>query len=515
MACIDRASTLRGRTPEQDIIGVSHSLSRQVACVFLGHATAMILQFLLPVLLVRIMPMQAFGLYQQFSNVTITLLSALNLGMTTSLLFFFPSVAERERSLFITQTYWVLLCIGGLVTGLLLILHVQVAGFLQGVLTVPLLAVVVTTGLVTSFSEVIFILEKRHWYSLLVPIAEQVMRVFAIVGGVLLLRGATGAIVGVALYSVVRYALMSAYLHLRYSVLKPRFNRATIAQQFIYSLPFGMSVILRTLAQRIDKVLTIAMLSPEQYGIYSVAFFSIPILSAFYEAIFKSILPLMSHHASKNDLVAVAKLWQSAIARTSAVSVPFIVLAWLLAEPIVTMLFTESYAAAVPFYRVYILTLAIQMLGAGLILRACNRTRLTFWSNLVSAAVTILSALILTRAYGIWGAVATAIVGAVLPNVMQLLYETRMLSLSIVSWLPISQWGKQLFICAVVGLPVWKYGRDSDLQVHEVAIIGGGFLFVVLLVQEIIGVSINPQFRVILINHLHARFRPRRVPMER
>ncbi len=260
--------------------------------------------------------------------------------------------------------------------------------------------------------------------------------------------------------------------------------------------------------------MTISFLSPEQYAIYSVAFFSVPVLYSFYEAIFKSILPVMSQSAVKSDSRAVAGLWRSAVERTSAVSIPCLFLVWIMAKPIINVLFTSEYVSAASYYRIYILTLAIHMLGAGLVLRAFSRTMATFWTNLVSAVVTIISAFVLTRVFGVWGAVATAVLGAVLPNVLQLVCEAKLLALPLYAWLPLGRLAKQFLICMIVGLPVWLFGSHAELPLPVIALICGGYLLSVFMIQELMGIGLHPRLSEYMIKRVVFRFRPKAASME-
>jgi O-antigen/teichoic acid export membrane protein len=75
---------------------------------------------------------------------------------------------------------------------------------------------------------------------------------------------------------------------------------------------------------------------------------------------------------------------------------------------------------AIPLFRIYILSFLLFMLGAGLLLRATDRTILSLKAIFFSSILTIPLTYFLIKNYGIWGGLTSAMISIILPKSIQL-----------------------------------------------------------------------------------------------
>ena len=85
------------------------SLNTQAKAIFIGSLMAMVFQFLIPVILVRLISKEDFGVFRQFQLVASTFLSFLAMGYQTSLFYFYPISDDRGKQKIIQQTQFLLL----------------------------------------------------------------------------------------------------------------------------------------------------------------------------------------------------------------------------------------------------------------------------------------------------------------------------------------------------------------------------------------------------------------------
>ena len=174
------------------------------------------------------------------------------------------------------------------------------------------------------------------------------------------------------------------------SLRKYKYDGKMIRLILSYSMPFGFAVILNTLSSRLDKLICISYLSNEQYAIYSLAFFGIPGIMQIYDALCQVNVMEMSQAFHNNNRVGILTLYKTFVVKTLSFSLPIILIVLVFAKPIIVLLFTEKYLESVPFFQVYIFTFIVAMLGAGSILRAINKTRLSLSAYALSSIIFIL-----------------------------------------------------------------------------------------------------------------------------
>jgi O-antigen/teichoic acid export membrane protein len=103
------------------------SLKKQSYFLFTGKLIAFAIQFITPIILVRLLSKEDYGLYQLAILIAITLQPILGLGLNSSLYYFFRIYKEKNAQL-LSQTLLMTHIIGVIA----LILFIFAAGFLKG-----------------------------------------------------------------------------------------------------------------------------------------------------------------------------------------------------------------------------------------------------------------------------------------------------------------------------------------------------------------------------------------------
>ena len=87
------------------------SLSTQAAYVFIGKLISFLLQFIIPIVLVRVFTKEYYGIYQQMLFVSLFLIETAKWGLINSLYYFYPHEKDKRAQL-LSQTVYLLVIIG-------------------------------------------------------------------------------------------------------------------------------------------------------------------------------------------------------------------------------------------------------------------------------------------------------------------------------------------------------------------------------------------------------------------
>lgn len=461
-----------------------------------GKLIAMVLNFVTPLFLTRFLSKGDYGLYSQFITVFLFLGSIFGMGIQSNLYFFYTSAkTEQEKGLLITNTF--ILQILTTTIGLLLLLIPSVSNWLLGgkELQQYVVIIVITTWLYvpTRILDPLFTLRKDGYASMLFPPIETIGKVLLIVVSVLAFKDIRSILWSICLFQ------LGCFIYARFyssqsgmSFRHYKYDGTMIRKILAYSLPFGFSVIINTLSSRLDKLICISYLTTEQYAVYTLAFFGIPGIMQVYDALCQVNVMDMSKAYHENNREVVLSLYRTFVVKTLSFSLPFILIVSVFAEPIVVLLFTDKYLESVPFFQVYILTFIVAMLGAGTILRAINKTRMSLNAYAISAVFFIPATYILIRQFGMWGAMGGALIGNILPRLLQIIIEMRQMHCSLKEYFPLKQMSLVLLIGLGLITPVFLLNHYFDFNYFVSCIIGCIYIFIAYLLEVKCQLMANP-----------------------
>jgi len=431
----------------------NNSLKKQSLSLFVGKALAFIVQFITPVILVRILTKIDYGMYQQFHLFAGLLLPILGLCLNTSLFYFYPVAEQEDRKAYIIQTF----CILSFVGIAFLIISLNYHYFIFNIFNLPeldryryIIPLYILFMLVSSISDFLFILEKKIKFNIFYYPVEMLVRLVLILGFLFSTKNTWGCLMGLLVYSFIRFLFIGIYIAIKYlnniKHLVIKIKSGSVIEQLKYSLPFVGGVLLETIARRFDKILINRYIEPSQYAIYSVAFFSIPLLTMLFTSINNVVVPEISRYAYVGNKKKVKELWHKVIEKTSSVAIPSIFFFSIMAEEVIVLLYTEKYAESAIYYRIYLLSFLFTMTSFGLVLRGFKKTMLIFRANLIGAIVTISIGYFLIKKFQLMGAMITAIIGIGVPIIIVIYYEKKLLNLKFSNWMP---WDKIVKIVSI------------------------------------------------------------------
>ncbi|MFC1566197.1 lipopolysaccharide biosynthesis protein, partial [Candidatus Neomarinimicrobiota bacterium] len=380
------------------------SLRNQGASLFFGKTSAFFIQMLTTLIVVRLVSKAEYGLYQQFLLISGTLVTILGLGLNRSLYYFYPVGTKAERRQLIKQTFVMEVLIG--LTFLILFIGFglpRLQWFNLENLSIyrwhiGIYIFLVITG---SFIETLFTIEKNIKFNRFFHPLDKIVRMGLIIAFIFFLQDDIALIYALLTLAGARFIYMLVYA--REYFYNGWFSLPLLKNQLAYALPFGASIVLRTVSVKIDKFIVNDYVSVNDFALYSVAFISIPLLSILFTSINLVVIPQIAVYCKADRLKEAASLWRKTVLKNASIAIPVVAFSLVMAEEIIEVLYTQKYLMAVSYFRILILIFLFSMFSHGFILLGLKKTRQIFWIDLVTTAITVIVGLILIRKYYLFG----------------------------------------------------------------------------------------------------------------
>ncbi|MFC2088719.1 lipopolysaccharide biosynthesis protein [Calditrichota bacterium] len=416
-----------------------YSLKQQAIYLGTGKTLVFLLRFVLPVLLVRLMTTDNYGIYRQLLLVGAFFLPILQGGFTNSLFYFFP--ISKDRTQLLSQTILTITLISICFLPIFFLFKNQIGDFFQHdkflEYVIPL-GIYIVFSSISYLSEYVFVLEKRSNLVIVFLILNEILRILCIILPFLYFETIIAIIWGLVCWGVIKTLVLYCYLIVVYRInfkIKT-WNYRYLRDQMKYALPMGMARVIGDLGRKVDQFILVALLSPVNFAIYSVARLQIPIVSIFFQSIRNVSIPKLSEHFTNNNYNAARELWHKIISHYAAIVIPAIVFFFIFSEKIIIILYTKNYIESVNLYRIVLLIPLFEIFGHGLMLRAFKETRAIMNANLLVIPISIPLGIILIKLFGNYGAAVTAVSAFYLNGLMQLSKTRKILNLKMGGLLP-------------------------------------------------------------------------------
>ena len=441
---------------------------KQAGFIAAGKILAMLLSFTVPLFLTRFLSKSDYGLYSQFYTITTFFGAVFSMGIASSLYYFYPTTEEANKSKLIGNVYILLLMLG--VFGSLLTMTPSLNQLFLGkdeiIDYAQVISICILFSVPSSMINTVYVVRQDTRTTILYPSFEVIIKALVVITAALLGGSLDSIFYSLVLLQLVIFLFVTAYsfMNRKFKLVIPT-DRTLLKNQLNYSLPFGMAVILNALTRRFDKIICISYLSVTDYAIYAVAFFGIPGIQEIYDSLSQINVIHMTKEFKDGNNQEVLQSYKNFIVKTLSFSTPIISIVFLFSNEIIGFLFTETYLEAVPFFRIYILSFVIGMFGAGTILRASGKTKLSFKAYLYSAVFSLPITFLLIKEYGSYGAISSAMFAMILPKIVQSYYEIRLLNCSVRDYFPWKKIGIILVITLLCLIPFIAIHQWFNLNV--------------------------------------------------
>lgn len=144
---------------------------------------------------------------------------------------------------------------------------------------------------------------------------------------------------------------------------------------FNYGLPLALSQIVGKLNVQLDKYLIVTLCAAEVFAVYTVGAIELPLVPALAYSVTTALVPALVVSWRDGQKDAFVSLWHDSAVKVALVMMPVFVVAFVLAGPLMRVLFSADYDEATVPFRVYLCLLPMRLCGYGAVVRALGRTR--------------------------------------------------------------------------------------------------------------------------------------------
>jgi O-antigen/teichoic acid export membrane protein len=195
----------------------------------------------------------------------------------------------------------------------------------------------------------------------------------------------------------------------RRGLLVFRWDAPAMREQLRLAAPLGAGSVLYKLND-FGKVVVGNQMGAVPMAIYTTAAFQVPLVNIVQGALADVIFPDMVKR-SQRDAVQGLLLWKRAQVLIFAVICPAWALLTYWADPVVRLLFTDAYAAAVPYFQVFLLLMLRQCFQFSTPLRSVEDNKSFAHANLMALVINAALIIALMPRFGLWGPALGLVVG--------------------------------------------------------------------------------------------------------
>ncbi|MGD8395233.1 MAG: oligosaccharide flippase family protein [Candidatus Eiseniibacteriota bacterium] len=455
------------------------SLSHQAGFVIAARGTAFAIAFAVPIVMVRVISQEAYGYYRQALFVFSFFQVILQLGMTQSLYYFYPREPGRRRAL-LTQT---VLFLGAMGLGAALILSIGrrlVAAYFNDAYMAelaPLVGTYLALMIVSSIVEILPIIRQQVRLAFCIIVATESLRAVLVIGVAVATRDVEAILGALVVASAARAVFL--VLMLRHQGLLGRGPAGSfhLREQFAYAAPLGLLAVVVTLVQMTDRLYVSRYFDASQFAIYAVGCFQLPIITIVFQSASSVMLGRMAELQKAGLHDAMIALQRNAIRKLALVAIPAVAGALVLGHDLITVLFTDAYAASVPIFMIFLALILRSATAHSIVLRAFGLTGWMFRASLLSLPVAVVLAVTLTPILGLVGPAIAVVCAVWVLALVQLWKVGRLLGTGLRGLFPWRSLAANTAVAAVVALALAVARAASPLP-PAANLLAGGALYV-------------------------------------
>lgn len=436
------------------------SLATQAGLLAASRAAGQVLNALVGIVVVRFISQEDYGTFRQVYLLFATLVVLTDLGLTESLYYFLPRNPGQRRRLML-RSAWVV-GLAQVVAGMAMLLGAGALGrfFNNADLAnyVGLLAVYIGLSAVTRLWEVQLVAEQRVPLAALVAGGFEALKVGLMFVSLAVQPGLAGlmwALVAGAGLKALAYAwfLLREFAIGAAPAEGPADAGGSSGEQFRYAMALWVPAILNTLAMQAHQFIVGYSFTPAEYAIYSVACFQVPLIGVLTTSIIEVMLVRVTEARAQGREEEVRRVWHQASTKSLLVFIPIATGLAVAAQPLITLLFTPTYAAAAPLFAILMIGLPLNAVFTNNMLRAYGA--MTDYAKFYTARLLLgLTLGIAGVAWlGMWGVALSSVVTLYLIVGWQLTRVAELLRVSFAAVLPWGAIGRIILASALAALP--------------------------------------------------------------
>jgi O-antigen/teichoic acid export membrane protein len=462
------------------------SLTRQALVVSAARLFNQGLMIISPLILVRLLTVEDFGLYREFLLYATVVSNLAAFSLPNSLLYFIgrePAHAATfvNRVVLGVAVTSVLAC-GGFV-GLSYLLPEPL---IEGRLLLCVAYVLFFTNV--DFWEFLWFAQKRPLAVFAYSSGRLAVRIIVVVSVAWLSRDIDQVLMGLVLMEAGRLAL-SLFFWRRMAtgpVASPA--RAGWRPMLEFCVPSGLAVSVTAISSSLSGIFVDQELGNAALAQFVIGGYVFMTIFPLRNAVSDVLLPEMVARG-ESEPNGWLPVWKRSVVVLAVLLLPFSVALARYAEEFIRRLFSEKYLAAEPVFLAYCVLIGLSCVDIALVYRAVNRTRAMFGATMVTVGVNLAGLVLLVPSMGMAGAALAVVVSTLAAMAFAIWQLSRTLSIRLRDFLPLQDLSKTAGATLLASGFLFTGGLDSYASLAEIAITSVGFLTAYVLLLWAMGVE--------------------------
>jgi len=429
-----------------------------------GRAVAFAVTFFVPAVLARQFSQTEFGTYKQFVLITGTLYGIGQFGLSECLFYFLPANPTKAGR-YTLNSLAMLGVMGCLFAAALTLNASRVARWVNNE---PLTAYMPLAGLYLIFFlmgtvlEITMINRKNFRLATATYVLSDVLRAAFLILPALITGSLGWMLISAVVFCAMRVAAAMAYLRTEFG-RELRFDPGVLKEQARYAIPFSCAVIVQIIQQNYHQYAVSWHFDAATFAIYSVGCLQIPLVDFMFTPTVNVMMVQMGEDLRDGQARRVLTVWLDTVRRLALIFFPLVGLLVVNAFSLITLLFTTAYAASVPIFMVWSLSILFSAFPTDGVLRTFAENRWLFITNVVRLVMLLALMNWFIFSFYLMGAVLITLTGMLLAKVMHLSRIKMLLKVSLAELLPWRSLGGIVMVSMVSAIPVIILNAKLDV----------------------------------------------------
>jgi O-antigen/teichoic acid export membrane protein len=411
----------------------SESLTWRVCWLTVAKTAGFAFSLALPLLLVRRMDPEQYGLYKQVFLVVTTAMIVLPLGFQMSAYYFLPLKPDKQREtvaniMLFNAAAGLLAFIGLLCYPSLLVVIFRGPQLLQ---YAPWIGVATLFWITGAFLETAPIANQEIQAATIIIVGVQATRALVFIAAAACYGTVRALIYAAILHGMIQTVVLLVYLESRFRGFWHCFDMATLRSQLLYAVPLGSAGLLLIVETDFHSYFIARQFSPAIFAVYMVGTFQLPLIGLLQEAANSVLIGRVSILQQQRQNREIVLLTARAARKLASVYFPLYAFLLVAGRELIQLLFTNQYAESWPIFAVNLTLLPLNVLLLDPLFRAYQSERLFLLQLRIGIVAALLIALSLwTRQFGLLGVISLVVAAGVLERALAAIHFGRLLGVT-------------------------------------------------------------------------------------
>ena len=388
------------------------SLTGRATWLMFAKTAGFLFSFALPLLLVRRMDQEQYGLYKQTFLIVVTAMTILPMGFGMSAYYFLPREPAKRKQV-VLNIMLVNVAIGALACCALFLFpslltlifgQAQLAAYARGI------GLTILFWIVGAFLEMAPVANEEIKLATTFILCTHASRAAVFLSAAAIFGTLQSLIYAAIIHGAVQIAVLTGYLESRFPGFWRSFDWSMLGRQLSYSVPLQSAVMLLTMQTDLHNYFVANRFGAAMFATYTFGTLQLPLMGLVQEATNSVLIPRVALLQLQEEHREIVLLIARAARKLAALYFPMYALFLVVGREFIEFLFTKRYADAWPIFAVNLTLLPLNILVLDPVFRAYKSERF-FQLRLRLVLVSILIAVLWlwTRPLGMIGVIGVVV----------------------------------------------------------------------------------------------------------